>query len=345
MEQSKRNSNFELLRILSMFMIVFIHANMYLSSFCEGKIWFFFNGLINGICNIGVTCFVLISGYFGLKFSIKKLLKMEAMMIAFSLMEMVILYVLMPQTMQGAALLEQLIKSCFPVITRKYWFYSCYICMFVLSGYINRFIDSLKKEEFKRLLTVLLILFSIFPTFFYFEIIQDNGKGLVQMMLIYMLGRYIQKYGIRICNKGKMAALFLGLWVLNGVSHEIPIQFGGIYHHLCKDNSITNIVMAVILFSVVKEWKIQSGIINALSKNTFAIFALNNSMVAVVIYLIKNGGKLKPSGWQGFILLTGIVILVMILCVIIGALREKLLGRIETYIIDKISEKVKYRID
>ena len=94
MKTNCRNSNFEVLRMVAMYMIVLIHANMYLGYFCEGKVWILTNGIVNGISNIGVTCFVLISGYFGLKFSIGKLLKMECMMIGFSVIETLLVCVL-----------------------------------------------------------------------------------------------------------------------------------------------------------------------------------------------------------------------------------------------------------
>ena len=97
MKKITRNSNHELLRLIAMYMIVFIHANMYLGSFCSGNIGMFFNGFVNGICNIGVSCFVLISGYYGIKFNIRKLVKMECMMISFSLLETMLLYVVMPE--------------------------------------------------------------------------------------------------------------------------------------------------------------------------------------------------------------------------------------------------------
>ena len=171
MKAAIRNSNHELLRLIAMYMIVFIHANMYLGNFCTGNTGLFFNGLVNGVCNIGVSCFVLISGYYGIKFNIRKLVKMECMMIFFSLLETVILYVVMPEQLQGAALLEQMVKSFLPFITRKYWFYSCYVCLFLLSGYIQKLIDYLDQKGFKNLLVLLLVLFSVLPTFFYFEII------------------------------------------------------------------------------------------------------------------------------------------------------------------------------
>lgn len=41
MEKAVRNSNHELMRIIAMYMIVLIHANMYLGYFCTGPSWSF----------------------------------------------------------------------------------------------------------------------------------------------------------------------------------------------------------------------------------------------------------------------------------------------------------------
>lgn len=323
-----RNSNLELLRIIAMYMIVFIHANMYLSVFCGGKSMIFFNGLVNGICNIGVTCFVLISGYYGVHFKVKKLVKMECMMISYSLLEMLIMYLVMPEQLQGTALLEQLVKSLLPFISRKYWFYSCYVCLMLLSGYIQKLIDALKQEEMKKLLILLIILFSVFPTIFYFELVPDNGKGLVQMIMVYMIGRYIRSYYDRKL-PGKAVLVFIGLWIMNGVSHELPIQVGGIYHHLCKDNSITNLTMAVILFFIFKNWNFQSGIINHLAKNIFAVFALNNTLVACVMKILRENNLVKQGAAGGFLMLAGIVFIILVGCLLIGSIRELVLGKLD----------------
>ena len=132
------------------------------------------------------------------------------------------MYLVMPEQLQGTALLEQLVKSLLPFISRKYWFYSCYVCLMLLSGYIQKLIDALKQEEMKKLLILLIILFSVFPTIFYFELVPDNGKGLVQMIMVYMIGRYIRSYYDRKL-PGKAVLVFIGLWIMNGVSHELPI--------------------------------------------------------------------------------------------------------------------------
>lgn len=343
MDRPTRNSNHELLRIIAMFMIVFIHANMYLFHFVDGKLGFFLNGMVNGICNIGVACFILISGYYGMKFDIRKFVRMECMMISYSLLETVLFYLFLPKQMQGAALLEQLVKSCMPFITRKYWFYSCYVCLLFLSGYIQKFIEHLKRAEFERLLILLLVLFSVFPTLFYFELIPDNGKGLFHMIMVYMIGRYIRMYrDVKLPKKAGI--IFILCWIINGVSHEIPIQAGGIYHHLCKDNSITNIAMAVILFYLFKELNIRSRFINMAAGNVFAVFALNNAMVAVVMPLLFDNGFDSRGGMMGFMMLVGIVTFVLVLCLLIGALRKLILDRVDRWLGELAERKIMEKI-
>lgn len=328
MDKPVRNSNHELLRIIAMYMIVFIHANVYLFYFVDGKLAFFLNGMVNGICNIGVACFMLISGYYGVKFDIRKFVRMECMMITYSLLETALLCLFMPEQMQGAELLEQLVKSCLPFITRKYWFYSCYVCLLFLSGYIQKFIEQLKQAEFERLLILLLVLLSVLPTLFYFELVPDSGKGLLHMIMVYMIGRYIRMYrDVKL--PGKAGVIFILLWVLNGISHEIPIMIGGIYHHLCKDNSITNLAMAVILFYLFKELNLKSGFINNAASNVFAVFALNDGLVTVSMTLLFGSGFRSKGGMMGFVMLAGITAVILILCLAVGALRELILGKID----------------
>ena len=333
MKDKTRNTNLEILRIISMYMIVFIHANRFLPHFCTGAQGTFYNGLVNGICNAGVSCFILISGYFGMKFKLNKLVKMECMMITFSLLETLFLVLAFPEQMQGAVLAEALIKSLLPVISRKYWFYSCYVCLYLFSGFIESFTEKIEKKNYEKLLCLLLVLFSVFPTLFYFEIMQDNGKGLVQMFMVYLIGDYIKRYRNISLPKPKAWAALVFLWVFNGISHEIPLQIGGIYHHLCKDNSITNIILAIILFYLFKDIKIQSGTINGVTKGIFAVFALNNTFVNIIMKLFEERGwPLSAAGLPGFLLLAGIVLLVMFACLLIGKVRELLLWRADAKI-------------
>lgn len=183
-----------------------------------------------------------------------------------------------------------------------------------------------------------MVLFSVLPTLFYFELVPDNGKGLVQMIMVYMIGRYIRMYrDIKISKKAGI--LFLVLWAVNGISHEIPIQIGGIYHHLCKDNSITNLTMAVILFYLFKEMKLQSGVINRAAGSVFAVFALNNTMVSVVMeqFFNRNNGFYGAKGALGFLALLGAAAAVLAGCLLIGEVRRLLLHRCDSYLANLVT--------
>lgn len=265
------------------------------------------------------------------------------MMITYSLAETILLCIVTPQQMQGAALLEQAVKSILPFITRKYWFYSCYVCLLFFSGYIQRFIERLSKQEFQRLLCLFLVLFSVLPTLFYFELIPDNGKGLVQMIMVYLIGRYIRMHrDIKISSKAVI--LFFILWVINGVSHEIPIRIGGIYHHLCKDNSITNLIMAVILFYLFKEFRFQSAIINRAAGSVFAVFALNNTLVTVVMTLLFDSGFRGTEGILGFLMLLGVVAAILAGCLFVGEVRRLLLDRCDRYLGNLVTCKIMCKV-
>lgn len=220
-----------------------------------------------------------------------------------------------------------------------HWFYSCYVCVMFLSGYIRRFIEHLERKEFERLLLLLLVLFSVLPTFFYFELVPDNGKGLLQMIMVYMLGRYIRMYrDVRL--PGQAGVLFVVLWAVNGISHELPIKVGGIWHHLCKDNSITNLTMAVILFYLFKELDIRSVLVNGAAKHIFAVFALNDALVTVGMTLLFDSGFQSKGGIGGFLVLTGIVVSVFVLCLAAGALRNLVLGRADRWLGDQAERSI-----
>ena len=65
--QRERNSSIEILRILAMLGIVIMHTNGTVMEHSVGwnQIW---TQIENGIFNAGVSIFVLISGYFGIRY-------------------------------------------------------------------------------------------------------------------------------------------------------------------------------------------------------------------------------------------------------------------------------------
>lgn len=344
MKERQRESNFELFRICAMCMIILIHliSAVDLSYFgLEGNFRGNMGACIVGICNVGASCFVLISGYFGIRFSIKKLIKFEMMMITCSVIETIILVVIFPDDMRGIALIEQMVKTVIPFISRKYWFYSCYICVFLFSGFIQKFIDNISKKDLECFIVLLMILFSVLPTLFYFEIMQDAGKGLVQMIMLYIIGRYIRVYrDISIC-RFKSVMLLLALWMLNVISITHPLQIGTVIHSLCRDNSITNIVMAIILLYLFKDMSFSCKWINCVSKYIFAVFALENTITNVFAKYIQRGLFLVENDFLSVAIVLGSVLAIFIICIGVGMGRDFVLGKVEICLSDLMLRKIK----
>ena len=72
--EKRKYSGIELLRVVSMFFILVLHANMYTfgrpSSYSLSSLLSYF---VTSITIIGINCFALITGYFGTRFRVKKI--------------------------------------------------------------------------------------------------------------------------------------------------------------------------------------------------------------------------------------------------------------------------------
>lgn len=84
-----RNSNIELLRIVCILMIITMHV-FGLFRDIEDPIIVHSNVFINSFCNIAVTSFVLISGYYGVRTDYKKLLKYNVTITIYSIFFLIV---------------------------------------------------------------------------------------------------------------------------------------------------------------------------------------------------------------------------------------------------------------
>ena len=87
--------------------------------------------------------------------------------------------------------------------------------------------------------------------------------------------------------------------------------------------------MAVILFFTFKNLNFQLDIINRLAKNVFAVFALNNTLVACVMRVLQENNLIRQGDIEGFLLLAGIVFIILVGCLLIGSIRELVLGKLD----------------
>lgn len=109
-----RNSNIEILRLLCMFGIVSMHV---FSQFCQTVtgVNFVFGTLLNSVFNSCVSIFILISGYYSIHFSVQKILKMEFMVLFYSIINLIVMNFILNEPISYYFL----ITSVFPSATKK----------------------------------------------------------------------------------------------------------------------------------------------------------------------------------------------------------------------------------
>ncbi len=214
--EGQRNSGVELLRIICMFGIIFMHTFGIFYDEVSG-IYLMAGIAINSLFNMGVSVFMLISGYYEIHFSLKKLVRLESTVLFYSVCGMLLQGAVCGEWSAGAV-----VKAFFPISTRHYWYMSVYMILFVFSGYINGILDKINKKTFLTVIGLMLLFFSVMPTFTYFEIMGDNGKGVANMLLMYLIGRYIRIYNVKIPikNAGGGMLRFCGY-----VSAELSCQY------------------------------------------------------------------------------------------------------------------------
>ena len=196
MSISQRNSNVELLRILCMFFVVLLHFNNHgINADIIG-----FHGnltLQNGIGHfiesfaiVAVNCYILISGYFGIKFGIKGLLRLYFSCFFMGLIGY-ILYIMFTDN----ALSVTILFARFMAFTHnRWWFVIAYLFLFFIAPLLNHAINTMSKKQFQYALLLLLSIYTFYIG--YVRNLGDNSIGMsyAQFIFLYLIGRYVGIY-------------------------------------------------------------------------------------------------------------------------------------------------------
>lgn len=277
----ERKSNFELLRIITMIMIiaghVLNHSKIFLSrDFTD--INFIISNVINGFSVVAVNCFILISGYFGYKqeFKKEKLINLYIQVIFTSVVISFISWVFRIESLN----IGNLIKTFLPVVSQTWWFISMYIILYIISPYINNLIENIDKNQLKRLILLSLIIFVVWPSLSIGDLIKpindDGGYDLYNFILLYMIGAYIEKYTIF---KKEKRYLYLIVYILSmSILVSINLLISNLMNSYTAKLSYDFILVyigSISLFLFFRSLNIKSKKINYLSSFTLGVYLIH----------------------------------------------------------------------
>lgn len=302
-----RNSGVELLRILALVMIFWMHGA---SSYINNELSAWLCIVIETFGNVGVPVFILISGYYGIRLDAKKMIKLDLMLVFYCWIGLALQYVWgTAGALGGAAKLSYLL----PVIGRYSWYFTCYFALAFLSPFLNEFVEKLSRENFKRLLVTMLVIFSGITTFFFFDITQDGGKGIVNMVLLYLIGRYLGMYKSQAQYRtGKLVGIFLLVGGINAACNgALYLLTGTMQNRFARDNTLFTIVESVCIFLIFRSFHFENPLVNTVAKYVPAVFVMEWTLRAVITNYLFDYLAWRESNWHELILLGVSVLLVV----------------------------------
>jgi hypothetical protein len=209
MKIKKRNSNYELLRITSMFMIVIYHIIVHSSILANtaGMIHYILT-FIEAILIVHVNSFVLVTGYYQCKsnFKFKKLVALNNQVWFYRVAICVALILFNVITLSRV----DIIRNFMPIDLGFYWFIDIYMLLYCISPFLNILINKMDQKTFRKLLVACFIIICLIPSVTRQQAVSNNsGYSLANFIFLYFIGAYFRIYKIEIWEFLKINSLKL----------------------------------------------------------------------------------------------------------------------------------------
>lgn len=184
-----RDSNIELLRIVSMMLIILFHFSVHGPWPADGVLAADVAvGVLAFGGKLGVNCFVLITGYFMTRSSVRMAsvarVVLETWFYSWGLL---ILFAAAQPELVTQARLE---KAVLPLVSGEYWFITNFVALMVVSPFLNLLFDRLSRRGKSRLAAIGFVTISVLPTLTTFN---PLGSDLLWFFYLYLMGGWIRE--------------------------------------------------------------------------------------------------------------------------------------------------------
>ena len=275
-----RQSNIELLRILTMCGVVLLHYNGGAGNALElvqpNTVNYWILMAVEALCICAVNVFLLISGYFGCTSQRRdpiRALELLVQVVAFQVA------VYLPGALLGGSFsFGGLARNLIPTN----YFVVLYIVVFLLSPYINILLKQLDAKQLRSLVILSLVLVSVLPTAT--DLLEavtvksfpglntiglhgdGNGYTAINFLLMYVLGAYLR---MAPAQGRKSWHLIVAGVISAGAVLVLSLQHPQIARAYCNPAVI---LLAVCVFELFRGFTVQSKVVNHLAKAAFTVF-------------------------------------------------------------------------
>lgn len=342
----QRNSAMEILRILAMFLIIFSHYTTHgMNATYDAS----FNGIVAALFksgNLGTDIFVLLSGYFLInsKFSFKKVFTLITQVLFYGIG----IYLICCITSVQSFSLKDAIVSFLPTSFSLYWFFTTYIVMYMLSPFMNKFLNSVSKETHLKVMLVTSFLWIILPTF---TSKMFAGNELSLFLVFYIIGAYIRKYPDNLLSKGKndiiavvLCVAFIAVFAV-GILIFVP-SLSNYSTYFYNRQSLFIVLIAAGLISFFSKIKpFYSKTLNTVAGTTFGIYLIHdNSFFREFMWREIFDVEKYSTGNYVIIHMLVCAVIIFVACFVIEFARKKVIEKPVLILYDKVYDKLSPKI-
>lgn len=345
MKEKVRQSNFELMRIISMIFIVLYHILIHgqIIEHATGAMEVFLV-FIESILLVHVNSFILLSGYFQCESKLKagKVIQLNNMVWFY---KVVIMVALIGTGILAKPDLMTRLHTYFPIDYGTYWFIGSYLILYLISPILNKIINHSNQKELRRIIIVLFLIISIASTFsldIFFN--TETGRSLSTFILLYFIGAYCRKYPIDnsyfmkpFTKKAKTCIYFLIFitfalistfcWI--GYNHLIPLgniasELGSIIGvaHISYASPIV-IIETVGYFLLFGTLTFKNKWINKIAGCTLAVYLISeNIYIRQMLYDYLGITKVTAITFPFILQMILLTLIIFVICIIIEMIRK-----------------------
>ncbi len=320
LKKNVRDSNMELFRVVSMLLVLIVHTD-YLAlgrpthiDALTSPTSTILRNFVEAISIICVNCFILISGWYGIKPKVKKISGL-----LFNIFFIYVISTLAYIVITGYQIEKDDIKAAF-LLTGNMWFVKAYLFLYIISPVLNAFSENASKKQFLWVLAGLFFLQTLFG--WAVEVVPYFAKGYspLSFIILYLLSQYLHRYP---CKLTSLSAkyyiyIYLSFVLIQTTLDFIQLRYGvGRRFHLNSYASPIVIMESVSLLLFFSKLSFKSKFVNWLGVSCFSAYLVHSTRCVVPFYL----GHCKSFYEEGNII--GIAC-VVILTFSIGILFDKI---------------------
>lgn len=349
----KRMVNIELLRIVSMLMVVMLHylgKGGLLSPLTESMsvngyvVW-----AVESLCAVAVNVYMLISGYFLVESGFKpgRLVELICQVLFYAILVPVVLIALgiVPTSIFT---INHILETILPVQMAHYWFITAYVIMYLLSPVLSTAAKSMKQEQLRYTIVALLLFFSVSKSILPVQLVNDNkGYDGLWFVCVYLVAAYIRLYGLPFFSakgngrRGLLCYLAgcVGMYGMILLVRAIYLKTGSLGYFISSPhhyNHVLNLFAAVGLFYAFCQMKLSGEgflgkLICKVAPHTLGVYLLHEQIDIRFLWPTWLGATLEES--LGFLVLRALmaVAVVFVAGILVDMVRGALFGVVKKF--------------